>query len=92
MVVVPVDARGGLARDVMIDARGVLDAAASPGLLVGAQREVRDAIAALPHPASGSSYDENTVIEAVRFAVRRSFGRALGSKPVTVVQLVRVAG
>ena len=92
MVVVPVDARGGLAGEVAIDSRGVLDAEMSPGLLLGAQREAREALGALGRPAPGSPYDPTAVAETVRAAVRRSFGRSLGFKPVTVVQLIRVAG
>jgi ribonuclease J len=92
MVVVVLNGRGALVGDVTIDTRGVLDAGVTPGVITGSQREAREAIAALPPPAPGSSLDEIAITETVRFAVRRSFGRALGFKPVTVVQVVRVAG
>jgi hypothetical protein len=41
---------------------------------------------------AGKTNDDAAIVEAVRLAVRRSFARALGFKPVTVVQVVRVAG
>jgi ribonuclease J len=92
MVVVPVDARGDLAGEVSIKTQGVLDAAASEGILTGALRDARDAVRELPRSAPDRPNDEAALAEAVRLAVRRSLARALGFKPVTVVQVVRVAG
>ena len=94
-VVVTVDGRGDLVGDVAITTRGVLDATTSEGLLTGAKRDAKDALLELPRsgvagPASAN--DDAAIAEAVRLAVRRSFARALGFKPVTVVQVVRVAG
>jgi hypothetical protein len=40
----------------------------------------------------GGPIDEAAVSEAARLAVRRSLARVVGFKPVTVVQIVRVAG
>jgi ribonuclease J len=92
VVVVTVDRRGDLVGDVAIQTRGVLDASLSGGLLAGSQRDARDALLELPRSGPNSANDEAAIAEAVRLAVRRSFARSLGFKPVTVVQVVRVAG
>jgi ribonuclease J len=92
LVVVTVDGRGDPVGDVAIQTRGVLDLNVSPGLLLGAQRDAHDALQELPRSGPGRTNDEAAIAEAVRLAVRRSFGRSLGFKPVTVVQVVRVAG
>ena len=92
LVVVTVDGRGDPVGDVAIQTRGVLDPNLSAGLLAGAQRDAHDALRELPRSGPGRTSDDAAITEAVRLAVRRSFARALGFKPVTVVQVVRVAG
>jgi ribonuclease J len=92
MAVVTVDGRGALIGDVLIDTLGVLDATVASGLLIGAQRDARDALHDLPRSAPERASNEGAIAEAVRLAIRRSFARALGFKPVTVVRVVRVAG
>jgi ribonuclease J len=92
LVVVTVDGRGDPVGEVAIQTRGILDPNVSAGLLAGAQRDAHDALQELPRSGPGRSNDEAAISEAVRLAVRRAFARALGFKPVTVVQVVRVAG
>jgi ribonuclease J len=89
-VVVPLGPRGAVAGGVTVDARGVHDRA-SADLVADAAREARDAIAQLGPPPPGVAPDDAAIAEAARAAVRRTFGRALGFKPMTVVQVVRVA-
>ncbi len=90
VVVVTVDARGELVGEVKVQTRGVLDANLAPGLLTGSQRDAQDAVRDLPR--AGVGRDDASITEAARLAVRRFFARSLGFKPVTVVQVVRVAG
>jgi ribonuclease J len=92
LVVVRIDAQGNVAGDVSITTQGVLDAAASEGVLAGARRDASDAVRELPRAAPDRPNDTAVIAEAVRIAVRRSLARALGFKPVTVVEVVRVAG
>ena len=92
MVVVTLDGRGALVGEVAIETLGVLDAGVANGIVAGSQRDARDAVRDLPRSAPDRSTDELAIAEAVRLAVRRSFARALGFKPVTVVRVVRVAG
>jgi ribonuclease J len=92
LVVVTVDGRGDPVGEIAIQTRGVLDANLSAGLLAGARRDAHDALQELPRSGPGRTNDEAAITEAVRLAVRRSFARALGFKPATVVQVVRVAG
>ena len=77
-------------------AAGTAAAGAAPaaGVVAGAERDARAAVddvvrAALQRRAPSPTDDE--VADAVRLAVRRSLGRALGFKPVTIVTVVRVA-
>jgi len=91
MVVVPVDARGDVAGDVTIATRGVVDGEASEALLASAKVDAVAAVRELPKHG-GVRRDDAVIAEAVRLAVRRVLSRALGFKPVTVVQVVRVAG
>jgi mRNA degradation ribonuclease J1/J2 len=92
VVVVPVDERGRVAGEVTIETRGVLDTEASPELLADSRQSARAAVGELAGPAPGTPYDEAAIADAARFAVRRALARVLGFKPVTVVQVVRVAG
>jgi ribonuclease J len=77
---------GGVARDVRIVTRGVLDEEAERELLAAARREALSSLAALP---STPAPDDAAVADAVRLAVRRMLSRVLGYKPLTVVQVVR---
>jgi ribonuclease J len=92
-VTVPIRASGALAGPVVLATRGVLDPAADASVVLAAERDGRAAVdevvrAALERRAPSPSDDE--VAEAVRLAVRRSLGRALGFKPLTIVTVVRV--
>jgi ribonuclease J len=89
-VVVVLDGGGSLEGEPAIDTRGILDEAAAPGLLVAARREAVEALRSVPAQGSDRQAHDAQVAEAVRMAVRRSFGRALGFKPMTVVRVVRV--
>jgi ribonuclease J len=91
-VVVPLDTGGRLVGEIGIATRGVLDEEADAGILATARAEAREAIAEVPRLAPDRPNDEASIAEAARLAVRRALGRALGFKPVTVVQVVRVAG
>jgi ribonuclease J len=91
MVVVPVDARGDVAGDVTIATRGVIELEANEALFASAKEGAVEAVRELPKSA-GVRKDDAAIAEAVRLAVRRVLSRALGFKPVTVVQVVRVAG
>ena len=92
MVVVTLDGRGALVGEVAIETLGVLDAGLANGVVAGSQRDARDAVHDLLRSAPDRPTDEVAIAEAVRLAVRRSFARALGFKPVTVVRVVRMAG
>ncbi|MGO9713368.1 MAG: ribonuclease J [Polyangiaceae bacterium] len=92
MVVVTLDARGAPEANISIETRGVLDASLSGGILSGARHDALEALRDLPRSRPDRPDDEPVIAEAVRTAIRRSFARALGFKPMTVVQVVRVAG
>jgi ribonuclease J len=91
LIVVPVDERGEVAGDVRVATRGVADDEISIGLGESVKKETCDAVRGLPRSAGARKEDE-AIAEAVRLAARRVFSRALGFKPMTVVQVVRVAG
>jgi ribonuclease J len=91
MVVVSVDARGEIVGEVSVATRGVVGDDASNALLEAARNDALAAVRALPL-AAGVPRGDSAIVEAARLAVRRVFSRALGFKPVTVVQVVRVAG
>ncbi len=91
MVVVPVDAHGELVGEMAIATRGVIDGEASEALYASARKDAVEAIRTLPKSA-GVRASDSAIAEAVRLAVRRVLSRALGFKPMTVVQVVRVAG
>lgn len=80
-VTVPFDSTGRLG-EIAIASRGVVDGPA--GALVAAARD--EAAAAV---RSSTNATDAEMAEAVRQAVRRSLGRALGFKPVTLVTIVR---
>jgi ribonuclease J len=87
-VVVPVDARGRVAGEVVLVTRGVLDETADAHLLAAARNEVLAAIEALA-PPSGEP-EEAAIADAARQAVRRALARVLGSRPVTTAAVLRV--
>jgi ribonuclease J len=91
MVVVPIDASGAVAGRVTIATRGVAGDEGRDALLAAAARSAEEALRDVPRPR-GVVPDEVALAEAARIAVRRALSRELGFKPVTVVQLVRVAG
>jgi ribonuclease J len=91
MVVVPLDASGAVAGGVTITTRGVAGDEGRDALLATAARSAEEALRDVPRPR-GVAPDEAALAEAARLAVRRALSRELGFKPVTVVQLVRVAG
>lgn len=84
LVSVVVDAAGS-AVDVRVSTRGVLDEAAHPDELAEAAAAVRRAIAEVELPAT-----DDTLSEHARWAVRRTFQKTRGRKPVTLVHLRRV--
>jgi ribonuclease J len=88
-VAVPLDARGKLAGEISVAARGVLDEAAHGDVMQSARRDARAAIGELL-AAPGPLPDHGRIAETARLAVRRTLARALGFKPVTVATLVRV--
>ncbi|HEY2513436.1 MAG TPA: ribonuclease J [Polyangiaceae bacterium] len=90
--VVRVDGRGDPAGEITLSTRGVLDEKASEGILTGARRDALDALRELPRSLPQRPNDDASIAEAVRLAVRRSFARALGFKPMAIVEVVRVAG
>ena len=79
-----IDAAGSVV-DVRVSTRGVLDEAASAAELEEASAAVRVAIAAAALPAT-----DETLAEHARIAVRRSFQKTRGKKPITIVHLRRV--
>ena len=93
VVVVVVDGHGELVGDVAIETRGVLDEERREGAARGrAARRARRGDAICRGRAGARRPTRRVIAEAARLAVRRSLSRALGFKPVTVVQVVRVAG
>jgi ribonuclease J len=89
-VVVPVDAHGRLAGDIVIATRGVLDETAEPHLLASARNEAAIAVEELADGAAGGRPEDSAISEAARMAVRRSLARVLGFKPVTTVCVLRL--
>jgi ribonuclease J len=80
-----IDAAGSVV-DVRISTRGVLDESAHPDEMEEVRAAVRRAVAALD-----LSKDDATVAEEARFAVRRTFQKTRGKKPITIVHLFRSA-
>jgi ribonuclease J len=87
-VAVPLDEKGRLVGEIGVATRGVVDEGKSADLLGSARREGRAALEELL--AAGPAPDGARIAETARLAVRRTFARALGFKPVTVATLVRV--
>jgi ribonuclease J len=88
-LVVPVDAAGRPAREVSLVTRGVLDEALDAHVLAAARSEVVGALAELTDRL-GLQRSDGELEETARQAVRRSFFRALGFKPVTTVTVLRI--
>jgi ribonuclease J len=78
-----VDAAGSVV-DVRVSTRGVLDESAHRGEIEEVCAAVRRAIAALD-----VSKDDASMAEEARFAVRRTFQKTRGRKPITIVHLSR---
>ena len=83
-VAVPVDAAGRVAGRISIQWTGVIDETLDAQVAVDARKETLDAIQGWP------GGDDDGLAEAVRTAVRRAVGKALGWKPVAKVALVEV--
>jgi len=79
--------KGGLLAPPQLTTQGLLDETEEEGLVAAAAAEVERAVAALRGSALA---DDAQVSEAVRIAVRRSFFRSLGKKPVTQVHVIRI--
>jgi ribonuclease J len=71
--------------DVRISTRGVVDESAHPDEIEEICAAVRRAIASLD-----VSKDDATLAEEARFAVRRTFQKTRGRKPITIVHLSRL--
>jgi ribonuclease J len=91
-VVVYVDEKGRLAGDVVIATKGVIDETVDADVLAAARREVAGALAELADRRQGEDAGEPAIADAARHAVRRSIGRAIGSKPVTTTTVLWVRG
>ena len=81
---VVVDA-AGTAVDVQLSTRGVLDETANARELDEVRAAVRRAIAEVELPAT-----DETMAEHARWAVRRTFQKTRGRKPITIVHLRRI--
>jgi ribonuclease J len=83
------DAHGDSARAVTVVTRGVIDEATEAALLEAARRDVRDAVNDVPRQQGARPVEDGMIAEAARLAVRRSFARVLGWKPVAIVHVER---
>ena len=79
-----VDAKGALFGAPLLDERGVTSDRERATLLAAAKKEIVQALAELPPPLT-----DERIAEAARFAIRRSLGKALGKRPVPIVQIAR---
>jgi ribonuclease J len=85
-VTVVLDAKGRLAAEPQVSVVGLLDEHEEEPL-TAVRAEVHAALATLNDRQKA---DDDTVREAVRLAVRRSFRKTVGKKPVTQIHLVRL--
>jgi len=85
-VTVVLDAKGRLAAEPQVSVVGLLDEHEEEPL-AAVRAEVHAALATLNDRQTA---DDDTVREAVRLAVRRSFRKTVGKKPVTQIHLVRL--
>ena len=83
-VTIPLDANGRVGAPLSFTSRGVLDETLDEPLVTTARREALIAIEEL------SDRTDADIAVAVRQAVRRSLGRVLGFKPVTLATVVRI--
>lgn len=90
-LVVPIDAHGRLAGEVVLTTKGVLDETAESHLLASARHEAEAAVDELADGAPGGRPEEAAIAEAARLAIRRALGRVLGFKPVTSVTVLRLS-
>jgi len=88
--IVPVDGRGRPAGKATLDARGVVDENDPTRALDAARQEAHSAILGVFESTRDGLVEEAVLTEAVRLAVRASFHRSLGFKPVTVAVTMRV--
>jgi ribonuclease J len=79
------DVQGKRIHDVMVETRGILDPEASMHLVATATNDVRSSI----EEAFARGDGETTLADTARSAARRSFFKALGSKPTTLVTIHR---
>jgi ribonuclease J len=82
-----VDGQGSVV-DIALVTRGVVDEAAHPHEIEAARAAVRHAIGELSHAARA---DDAQLAEHARLAVRRTFWKSRGKKPMTVVHVSRPA-
>ncbi len=87
LVTVSVDADGRPVARPKVSTRGVFDEADDPDLLTDVAHEIEQRVAAAARSRGRASDDD--VTEAARGAARRVFERAVGRRPVTVVNVVR---
>ena len=85
MVAIRLDAAGRIVDEIIVATRGILDETKDAHLVASARNEARAAIEEL----RGARADDGAVRDAARLAVRRVFGKALGSKPGVVVTISR---
>lgn len=85
-VTVVLDAKGRLAAEPQMSVVGLLDEHEEEPL-IAACAEVRAALAKLKEQRTT---DDDAIRETVRIAVRRSFRKTVGKKPVTQIHLVRL--
>ena len=78
--------------DVLVVTKGVVDEALDMDLIATARSEARAAVEEMADGLARErlALEEPALAEAARQAVRRTFGRALGFKPVTTVSVLRV--
>jgi ribonuclease J len=93
-LVVPVDARGRLAGEIVLVTCGVLDPLADAGLLRSARSDAEGAVDALsarmdPRARATETATDEEIAEAASAAVRRNLSRALGFRPVTTAVVLR---
>jgi len=84
-VTIPLDGKGRVGAPLAFTSRGVLDEILDGPLVTSARQE---ALAAIEEVSERSDED---IALAVKQAVRRSLGRVLGFKPVTLATVVRMA-
>lgn len=85
-VTVVLDAKGRLAAEPQVSVVGLLDEHEDEPL-IAACAEVRAALSKLKEQRTT---DDDAIRETVRIAVRRSFRKTIGKKPVTQIHLVRL--